>query len=156
MKSAALSFDALQEAVAKLPDGRLAASRRAALEHLRQHGLPTTRHEDWKYTDLTTIVDISNQSLERDVEQPRSQELDRKVDGIRAAIEADWLIIVNGLIDDPSLVALDKTGVNVTRLSESNDEVEFSAPLSDLNAALLHDGMRIRIDAISGQNRDRH
>jgi Fe-S cluster assembly protein SufD len=153
MKSAALSFDALQEAVAKLPDGRLAASRRAALEHLRQHGLPTTRHEDWKYTDLTTIVDISNQSLERDVEQPRSQELDRKVDGIRAAIEADWLIIVNGLIDDPSLVALDKTGVNVTRLSESNDEVEFSAPLSDLNAALLHDGIRIRIDAISGQNR---
>lgn len=153
MKSAALSFDALQEAVEKLPDGRLAASRRAALDHLRQHGLPTTRNEDWKYTDLTSIVDIGNQSLERDIRGSRSQELERQIESIRSAIEADWLIIANGLIDDQSLSAFDNKRVSVTRLSESDDAVEFGAPLSDLNTALLHDGLCIHIDANAGLKR---
>ena len=147
MKSAALSFDALQEAVAKLPDGRLTASRHAALEHLRQHGLPTTRNEDWKYTDLATIVDISNQSLERDGDHSQSQELERTIESIRTTIAAYWLVIANGLIDDRSLAALDQTGISITRLSESNGEIEHGAPLSDLNAALLNDGLRIHIDA---------
>lgn len=153
MKSAVLSFDALQEAAEKLPDGRLAASRRAALEHLREHGLPTTRNEDWKYTDLTSIVDIGNQSLERDAPRSRSQELERQIESIRSAIEADWLIIANGLIDDQSLSAFDNTQVSVTRRSESDDAIEFGAPLSDLNTALLHDGLCIHIDANAGLRR---
>jgi len=153
MKSAVLSFDALQEAAEKLPDGRLAASRRAALEHLREHGLPTTRNEDWKYTDLTSIVDIGNQSLERDAPRSRSQELERRIESIRSAIEADWLIIANGLIDDQSLSAFDNTQVSVTRRSESDDAIEFGAPLSDLNTALLHDGLCIHIDANAGLRR---
>jgi len=63
MKMAPLSLDALQEAVQQLPENALATSRRAAFEHLRKHGLPTIRDEDWKYSDLAPVVDISNRWL---------------------------------------------------------------------------------------------
>ncbi|MDH3351340.1 MAG: Fe-S cluster assembly protein SufD [Gammaproteobacteria bacterium] len=153
MNSAALSFDALQEAVEKLPDGRLAASRRAALEHLRQHGLPTTRDEDWKYTDLSSLVDIGNQSIECDSDRSRSPELERQIESIKRSIEADWLVIANGLIDDRSVRAFDNANVSVSRLSDSDAELEYRAPLSDLNTALLHDGLHIHINANAGLKR---
>ena len=145
MTSAALSFDALQEAVGKLPDDNLAASRRAALEHLRNHGLPTTRHEDWKYTDLSKVIDIGNRSLGHESGHAPSAELDGLIKRISASIAADWLVISDGRIDDKSIGSFDCSGVTVSRLSESDSEVDFTAPLSDLNTALLRDGLRIQV-----------
>ena len=56
MKSPTLSIDALKKVVAALPEDNLAASRRAALAQLRQDGLPGSREENWKYTDLSGAV----------------------------------------------------------------------------------------------------
>jgi Fe-S cluster assembly protein SufD len=147
MKPATLSYDALLAAVEKLPDDGLAVTRRAALDHLHKHGLPTTRHEDWKYTDLTKIVDIGNQFLDGQWDQPTSQATGDLVNSIRDSIEADWLVMSNGIIDQESIAGLGQTGISVTRLSEADGEMEFSTPLSDLNAALLYDGLRIHVAA---------
>jgi len=147
MKSTALSFDALRKAVESMPDDSLAESRRAAFEHLREHGLPTTRNEDWKYTDLSHVIDISNRWLERDVDHAPSTESGSRAEAICNSIDADWLVITNGVIDDRSIAAIDQTGISIARLSESDSKVEFGAPLSDLNAALLHDGLRIHVNA---------
>jgi len=145
MKSATLSMNELQEAVEKLPDDALAASRRAALAHLRQHGLPTTHDEDWKYTDLAPVIDISNRSLRQYSVTPSSEDLDSVVNEICRSIDADWLVIRNGVIDQRSTEQLDNAGVSIALLSEFGGETEFSAPLSNLNAALLHDGLRVRV-----------
>ncbi|MDH3804832.1 MAG: hypothetical protein OEU90_05075, partial [Gammaproteobacteria bacterium] len=147
MKPATLSYDALLASVEKLPDDGLAVTRRAALDHLHKHGLPTTRHEDWKYTDLTKIVDIGNQFLDGQWDQPTSQATGDLVNSIRDSIEADWLVMSNGIIDQESIAGLGQTGISVTRLSEADGEMEFSTPLSDLNAALLYDGLRIHVAA---------
>jgi Fe-S cluster assembly protein SufD len=50
-------LDNVAAALQKLPT--LPAGRRAALEALRSHGLPTTDEEDWKYTDLSALKELS-------------------------------------------------------------------------------------------------
>jgi len=145
MKPATLHLNELQEAVEKLPGDALAVSRRAALEHLRKHGLPTTRDEDWKYTDLAPVIDISNRYLQHDSFTASSEGLDEVVGQVCDSIDADWLVVRNGVVDPASTEPFDRAGVSITRLSESGGEMEFSAPLSNLNAALLRDGLRVRV-----------
>jgi Fe-S cluster assembly protein SufD len=145
MKSAALSLDALQAAVDQLPDSALMSSRRAALEHLRKHGLPTTRDEDWKYTDLSAVVDISNRSFGNTDSTSPSADAQALIATIHDAIAAEWLVIFNGRLDSQSLARFDQDGIRVSRLSDSAEEISFDAPLSDLNLALLQDGIRLHI-----------
>ena len=147
MKSAQLSMDALDSAIARLPDGRLTSLRSAGLAHLREHGLPTTRDEDWKYTDLSPIVDISNQWLDRGGELAPQTDTSDISAGIKQNIDADWLVIANGQIDLQSVLALAQAGVRVELLSEQDDSANFAVPLANLNAALLHDGLCISVDA---------
>ena len=147
MKSAHLSMDALDGAIARLPDSGLAPLRSAALAHLREHGLPTTRDEDWKYTDLTPLVNISNQWLDCGDDVTQQADTSGITSRIQQSINADWLIIANGQVDAHSIAALAQAGVNVGLLSEHDNSTDFSAPLANLNTALLSDGLRISVDA---------
>jgi Fe-S cluster assembly protein SufD len=147
MKSEHLSMDALGSAVARLPDDRLTPVRNAALAHLRQHGLPTKRDEDWKYTDLTPLVGIGNQWLDLGGDVTPQADTSDISDRIQKNIDADWLLIANGQVDDKSVAALAQEGITVELLSERDESVNFSAPLTDLNTALLRDGLRISVDA---------
>jgi Fe-S cluster assembly protein SufD len=147
MKSEHLSMDALGSAVARLPDDRLTPVRNAALAHLRQHGLPTKRDEDWKYTDLTPLVGIGNQWLDLGGDVTPQADTSEISDRIQKNIDADWLLIANGQVDDKSVAALAQEGITVELLSERDESVNFSAPLTDLNTALLRDGLRISVDA---------
>ena len=142
----ALSIDALRDAVGKFPDDGLASSRRAALDHLRDHGLPTTRHEDWKYTDLSKVVDIGNRFLEAGAPVSRIEDLDEAVEKVRASIDAYWLVIANGQVDERALAKFDIPGIDIARLSESEADLSSTVPLTVLNTALLSDGLRIRIN----------
>ena len=123
MTAAALSIDALRSAVERLPEDALMATRLDALEHLKKYGLPTTRHEDWKYTDLTCIVDISNRWLADGATiktAGANKDTIAAIDAIREAIDAHWLVVADGVIVDESPGAAELTGLTVTRLSESN------------------------------------
>jgi Fe-S cluster assembly protein SufD len=126
MRPATLSLDTLREVIARLP---------------------TTRQEDWKYTDLSPIVDIGNQWLDRGAKFAAAADVSAAGKKIQQRIDADWLVVANGLINDQSLVAMNQAGVRITRLSDSNDKSECNTALADLNAALLHDGLRISVDA---------
>ncbi len=145
MKPVTLSFEALRDAVERLPDDRLTSSRRSALAHLVEHGLPTTRNEDWKYTNLAPVIDISNRWLQQERETSPSRELETMVEQVCRSIDADWLVICDGAIDNHFAANFEQAGVSVTRLSEHGGEMQFGMPLSDLNAALLRDGLRIHI-----------
>jgi len=147
MKSEHLSMDALGGAIARLPDDRLTPARNAAFAHLREHGLPTKRDEDWKYTDLAPLVSIGNQWLELggDV-TPRADTSDIYA-RVQKNIDADWLLIANGQVDGDSIAALAQDGITVELLSEHDDSAAYSAPLANLNTALLRDGLRISVAA---------
>ena len=147
MKSEHLSMDALGSAVARLPDDRLTPVRNAAFAHLREHGLPTKRDEDWKYTDLAPLVGIGNQWLDLGGDITPQADTSDISDRIQKNIDADWLLIANGQVDDKSVAALAQEGITVELLSERDESVNFSAPLTDLNTALLRDGLRISVDA---------
>jgi len=143
----AIAIDALRAAVARMPHDRLTPTRRAALEHLDREGTPTIRHEDWKYTDLATVIEISNQWLADGARTVAPPSADATIASITRRFDAHWLIIANGAVDTDSITAAQMAGIHVTPLSESQSIPQFEAPLSDLNIALLRDGLHIRIDA---------
>jgi Fe-S cluster assembly protein SufD len=145
MKTTVLSMDGLRDAVRRLPDGLLSETRAAALANLDEQGLPTLRHEDWKYTDLTPAIDISNRWLAAGAATASDDTLASAIESVTQSIDANWLVIANGIID---LSAFDDAaGITVTRFSESSAPFVMEKPLADFNAALLQDGLRVEIHA---------
>lgn len=143
-----LALDELDSVVGRLPENALAETRRRALAHLREHGVPTVRAEDWKYTDLSRVVEISNEWLQGP-DLP-GEHAAGAVDaaGLTGIDGVCWLVIADGLVEPGALADAQAAGLDVTLLSETGaEELEFAAPLADLNAALLVDGLRIRVPA---------
>lgn len=140
-----LSIDAVRAVVGNMPDDGLAAARDAALQQLVKRGLPNSRDEDWKYTDLDAVIRISNEWLAGD--GTAASVADAEVTSVTALFDLDWLIIRNGIIDADSIAKLQKAGLNVGLLSAHSGSPNYEAPLSDLNVALLQDGLSINISA---------
>jgi len=124
----------IQAASAKLP-GALGKARALAVEHFLETGFPTTRMEDWKYTSLEAAASITAEAVGAS-DSPSPIEVTPPED-----IEAHWLVIANGV---PSATE-EIPGVQVTPLSEAETRLRYDLPLSDLNLALLNDGLHIRV-----------
>jgi len=146
-----LAIDAVRNAVQAMPDDRLTAARLAALTQLDQHGLPSTAHEDWKYTDLGAVIEISNQWLAAGTDA--ATVTDAAVEAITSQFDADWLIIRNGIIDTASIADLNRPELAVRLLSDGDLATAGDTPLSHLNIALLQDGLTIQVAA--GYKHDR-
>ena len=146
MTALALPHKALAAAVQGLPDNALAANRQAALARFLERGFPTTRLEDWKYTDLAAVADISQRWLESGAPQPVAASVGERVAEIRAAIDIDWIVISNGRFADGVDIP-GGDGLGIATLSELAHAPGFEHPLADLNAALLQDGLHIRVRA---------
>ena len=151
MKHGQLSLESLETIIRQMPDNGLAANRMAALAHLGEHGLPTLRDEDWKYTDLASVVDISNRWLAAGGENQATTRQHETIDALTKSIDALWLVIANGRIDERYLQGFDDSAVRVSRFSDAPAPLSIERPLANLNAALLQDGLRIRIDGTPGK-----
>jgi Fe-S cluster assembly protein SufD len=152
MTALALPDKALASAVQALPDNSLAANRKAALASFLDRGFPTPRLEDWKYTDLTAVAEISQRWLENGALLPSAAALQDRIAEIRAAIDIDWIVISNGEMSDVgSLSGID--GITIATFSDLAHAPGFDHPLADLNAALLPDGLHIRVAANSARAR---
>jgi Fe-S cluster assembly protein SufD len=98
--------------------------------------LPTTRDEDWKYTDLARARDISTRWIDAGA-QPSAASLESQANEITGSIDAAGIVIANGrLLDVPD--ALDAERLAAAPTGDN--------ALAELNAALLIDGVRIRVD----------
>ena len=100
--------------------------------------LPTTRDEDWKYTDLSRAREITSRWLDAGRETVAA-EIDGDIARITASIDATWFVIANGELTLPA----DTPGISAERLDTA--PVADSA-LAELNTALLLDGLRVRIE----------
>ena len=147
MKAGSLNYDVLKDVVRQLPDNGLSAVREAALLHFGEHGLPTLRDEDWKYTDLAPLIDISNRWLVAGAQQRQVSAARESVEAITRSIDANWIVIANGHIDEQAFETVLSDAIAVSRISDAPSQVTLSRPLSDLNAALLQDGLRIQVSA---------
>ena len=100
--------------------------------------LPTTRDEDWKYTDLARAKDISTRWLEAGAATPAASPA-ADIEAITGSIDASWFVFSNGVLS----AIPDASGFTAEKL----DEVPSAdSALAELNAALLADGLRLRVD----------
>jgi Fe-S cluster assembly protein SufD len=143
MKQAALSLDELREAVMRLPNDGLTATRIAALASLGEHGLPSVKDEDWKYTDLSSAIDISNRWLSGGAAGTSVDVHRDSIQSICSSIDANWLVVANGLTD---LAWFDASNdIEIEHFSDSATPSLADKPLANLNAALLRDGLRVQV-----------
>ncbi len=115
---------------------------------------PTTREEDWKYTDLERARDISSRWLDAGGARPSAAP---DIAALVGDVDADWFVIANGQL--AGLPEID--GVTATKISQAAGRSSLAEghpgpdsqlqllphnALAEFNAALLESGLRLRID----------
>ena len=149
MSAISLQQDLLESAVTALPPDELSAVREAAVARFAVNGFPTTKHEDWKYTNLSAAAALSNAWLQDKPAQNEAQAIAIGTE-IPEQIDAHWITIVNGIVDPDSLSTFDSltdNGITISRLAAGVDEgsIAVDDPMSAFNAALLQDGLQITV-----------
>ncbi|MFQ5982418.1 MAG: Fe-S cluster assembly protein SufD [Woeseiaceae bacterium] len=143
-----ITHELLQAAVDRLPEDALTPARKAALAQFEKTGFPTTKHEDWKYTNLSRAAEISNTWLGGESllasDAALSAEAKRAAEEIRKDIDASWVVVANGIAEIDGLAAVD-----ITRLSIDAEATAIVADdhMTSFNAALLRDGLRVTVHA---------
>ena len=140
MKQAELNKASFLERVASL-GGALDSVRTEAAKRVSNSGLPTTRHEDWKYTNLSPAILVGNAWLDGAQASQADTDIASKAE---AAIDANWIRALNGHADLTSLNL--PAGITVRALSAEASFPTIDEPLDQLNAALLVDGIEIIVD----------
>jgi len=152
----AIAHELVQAAVDRLPVDALTPVRTAALAQFAELGFPTAGDEDWKYTNLDAAVELSNAVLS-DTSPPESRpgwtaEAKRAVDEVIESIDANWIIIANGVIALETISkaqALEAQGIHISKLSTgtANSAIISDDSMTSFNAALLQDGLKFGIRA---------
>ncbi len=145
MSVVSLQPDALRRVVATLSGDSPAEARQQAMQQFLKRGFPTTRDEDWKYTDLADVVDISERWLAHAPDVPVETLDESQVNAIQSAIDASWLVFANGRLIEDLSDALSEPAFVVTRIDHDNTDINIDDPLADMNAALMVDGISVRI-----------
>jgi Fe-S cluster assembly protein SufD len=144
------AFDA---AASRLPgDKRIAAERKAAIDHFRRTGLPHRRVEEWKYTDLRALMRHAA-PLASDPEAAPSVRTPIGPDPLDG-FDRSPLVIVNGVFDASMSDHDGLEGVTITPLAEAlaKGDVRIGALIGknadavlSLNTAFMSDGLLIEI-----------
>ena len=141
-----LPIPELKAALSNAPDNALRGARADAVDSLASQGLPTTRHEDWKYTDLSDAYSIHRQWLSSTNRWESTPNASKPTLESVMDIDADWLVIRNGQPDRASVSAMDIAGIRIEFLSETGTSTDVDSPLALLNLAQLSEGLRISVD----------
>ncbi len=134
----------------ELPGGeRLRAMRRAAIEKFAALGFPTTKNEDWKYTNLAPLL---RANYERAPEIPAASAAHALARASLTEAACARLVFLNGRYA-PELSAPPK-GVRAGSLRDAFDDARLAAyadydasALAALNTALFEDGAFVEIGA---------
>lgn len=158
----AIAHDILEAAVSRFPQDALTPVRKAALTQFEKSGFPTIRDEDWKYTNLSHAVDLSNAWLRQEPacspEASLTAAAKTTASEIGKSIDACWIVIANGIpiLEFPSACdGLISLGVEIAKLSDDKSSTAIIADdqLTSFNAALLHDGLRVTVHPLTGPSK---
>ena len=142
----ALDIDRLRAYVDGLPNSGLDETRRRAVAALAASGLPSTRDESFRYTDLAEIGALSSAWLKRPARPATVAPTRQRIEALTAKTDIDWLVIANG-DPNPALAHSPVAGIAIERLSEAADPWPVLEPLTALNAALLEEGLIVTVAA---------
>ena len=136
-------FDA---ALARLPNPALQAVRDLARQRFVEQGLPTTKDEAWRYTDLRPVAELTARWLQND--GPAAPQATSTETGALPNVDALWLTVRNGAL----VSSLDENvadGLSIRRLSELTQPaaIRLDDALISLNAALMQDALIIEVRA---------
>ncbi|HLT91627.1 MAG TPA: Fe-S cluster assembly protein SufD [Woeseiaceae bacterium] len=157
MKRTAIDTGLLEEVVGGLPRDAFTASREAALARFRERGFPTTREEDWKYTNLAPVVEVSNRWLRQaaagELPPPALSPAGReRAEAVMRGIDAHWIVIGNGIVERDSLAPLAGLPGVAAAASPAAPEPALAGSalpagdaLSLFNTALLREALAIRL-----------
>lgn len=154
----ALTMDNIADALQRAHDSRdpawLVTLRTEALERFRELGLPTTRHEEWRYTNLKPLLDMTFALEAEDPDDLMAlRDLAAPVDG------ALRVFVLNGRIV-PELSDLDALPAGLTveplrsALAHADDALRHALTdaihaardgVEALAGALLRDGVVVRV-----------
>lgn len=148
MTDAAFNRELFDEAVKAMPMDVLAGLRNSAASRFAVSGFPTTRQEDWRYTNLARAVSVSNSWLANT--EALSDYSSSQAASVRSDIDAHWISIRNGKIDLDSADL--PGGVSITLLSEQGatweaKDIAVDDAMAQFNAALLTDGLRVSVSS---------
>jgi Fe-S cluster assembly protein SufD len=146
MTEAAFNHVLFDEAVNAMPQDALSELRRSAAAEFTDSGFPTIQHEDWRYTNLSRAVSVSNVWLANLAASPEYST--NQAAAIRSAIDAHWILIQNGRINLDTSKLPD--GISISRLSEQGADwdtgnIAVDDAMAQLNAALLADGLKVSV-----------
>ncbi|MEO1204357.1 MAG: SufD family Fe-S cluster assembly protein, partial [Pseudomonadota bacterium] len=113
-------------------------SRDDALKRFQDRGFPTTRLEDWKYTDLGNAREISERWLASPLTEPALD--DALIAAARETIDAHWLVFANGRLVESPAESID--GLDVASIDDGTNE-PLEGHLADLNRAYRDEAYRI-------------
>ena len=153
MKVTPLDPALLKSVVESLPDDRLADVRRRAADRFGSMGFPTIGQEDWKYTNLADVVELTKDWLGgASSELPTARTVANGIEtSVFDSIDASWIVIRDGFVDW-DFTAPD--GVSVESLAANAfGDLDSSDALSVFNAALLRDGLRIVVEESAAPER---
>lgn len=143
-------YQAVRGSLPAASDADVKALRDASLARFQRHGLPGVKSEAWKYTPLATFNTTPFQ-------RPDPVSVDPELLAPHIVPEADRFVFVNGTFSaDLSAAVAPPPGVRISVFSKSavgnpSDLLEAlgdfddTQGLSALNAALLSDGVHVRV-----------
>ncbi len=155
MISAIIDTGLLERAVSRLPSDDLTPLRQDALSRFAETGFPTSRHEDWKYTNLAPAVALSNLWLRDAAGQTQdtaaADTARSYAEALGGKLDAHWIVIANGEIPPASLAALahlNGAGLEVCSAAMGDTHSLLAEdPMSRFNAALVRDVLSLRVSA---------
>ena len=102
------AFATLEQRVNGSANGPLHGSRRAAMDAFSKQGIPTIRHEEWKYTNVLPLLaaDLKPST------EPAGDSIDASAIGVLPNVDAWRLVLVNGFLQ-PTMSVL-PTGPEIT------------------------------------------
>jgi Fe-S cluster assembly protein SufD len=149
-----IAHELVEAAVDRLPVDALTPARKVALAQFAISGFPTVKDEDWKYTNLSAAIELSNACLATasgsESKASWTAEAKRAIDDVLENLDANWIIIANGITALETLAnaeSLEAEGIHISRLSSgrADSEIISDDSLTSFNAALLQDGLQVRI-----------
>ncbi len=134
-------------------DDAFNAQRQLRLREFANQGFPTTRQEDWKYTDLQALEKRRFESLETpgDISEAQLQML------MPADMACHRIVFVDGhyqarLSDDSALLPPGVRAASFTAQPSSGDALGasingYANAFTDMNAAFMSDGLCLELEA---------
>jgi Fe-S cluster assembly protein SufD len=142
-----------------LADGAITARREAAFRHFEAQGLPHRRVEEWKYTDLRTLMRDSKPLAGAPDADAKARA--KSAQNLFTAVDARRIVLVDGvLVPELSDLALLEPGLRIYSLAKAlgqgspalNERLATAGPAEgdvayELNTAFMGDGAIVEVEA---------